>query len=191
MGESVRNRNQVSFCTTRRAFSTVTQIQTWYWMCFRLKTMICSNRISTSIKRALNKWLLWQKSSDIRESRKKMAKKRRVRRYYCNHEHPKRCRETVWKHRGFEVIEEFNVYSLYQKEIVWMFFTRKKSKELWLIENIYFWKNPGMFRLVTSPLEIPQNCVSPFGCSIAKAQDQWKFRMIFSWLSLEIALLFK
>ena len=61
----------------------------------------------------------------------------------------------------------------------------------------FFEKVPGNFRFVTlplekqsSPLKILQNCVTLFGNSKGKNQDQWKFPMTFSWLLQEILHLF-
>ena len=59
-------------------------------------------------------------------------------------------------------------------------------------------KNPGIFNFAPrnsrenklSPLDIQQNFVTPLGNSNFKNQDPRKFYMSFSWIPLEISLLF-
>ena len=45
-------------------------------------------------------------------------------------------------------------------------YSRKKQTEGW--EHIFLKKTPGIFKTVTLPLEISQNCVTPVGISKAK-----------------------
>ena len=45
-------------------------------------------------------------------------------------------------------------------------YSRKKQTERW--EHIFLKKTPGIFKTVTLPLEISQNCVTPVGISKAK-----------------------
>ena len=63
--------------------------------------------------------------------------------------------------------------------------------KLLLLEILYLWlylRNSAENKLL--PLEILQNCVTPLGNSKVKNQDPWELQMSFSWIPLEIPLLF-
>ena len=61
--------------------------------------MICLDCILKTEEKTLNQRLLWKKSSCTKDPERKC-----VRHFYCDHEHPLRWIETVWKLGGFKVI---------------------------------------------------------------------------------------
>ena len=79
--------------------------------------------------------------------------------------------------------------------IITMQYFRKKNKQGERVEGIIFFKPPGIFKVLlypwkfkkskASPLETPQNCVTPHINYRTYNQDPWTFHMIFSWSPLQ------